>query len=1118
MKRGGKIALKIGLWSGGVLLLLVFAIVAAISWVLFTTPGARWVAEQATSRFAPMVKYARIDGTIAGELTVTDFRFEGDPTVAKVRIARMTVDPTLRMLFSRVLRIDRAEVEGLVLTLPEQEKPDEPDEPLWVEPPLEVVVKDFALRDGRIVKANEKLFSVRQLGIAARWSREAIDIDRLELLPGDIEGDLSVQGRITPAGHTLRGVLDAKWKNVVIPEKLAGRVLATAGALHIEGTPEKYLAKGELDVGPPGDLTHAVLDVSGTDARAELRTLELRQRAGRFAVNGTIEFQPVAWDLTADARDFNPGTLLADWPGKINLALSTRGVLADAGPRGNVNIGRLDGTLRGRPIAGGGDLAFAAPATLSGDLNLRSGRSRVAVRGASHGQKGIDANVELAVASLNDWVPQTAGSLTGNFRVRGTWPKLTIAGAATGKSLAIADAKVAALRVAATVATPLDPSGKVQAEAQQVSAAGFEFARVSLSADGNQAKHRLALEADGERLDVTLALAGGLERGVWRAELSKLTLRAPDVPALALRAPARVVVDQGAFEITETCLADEAGAALCAAAQVQPDGALSASYSFEKVPLGLANALAPEAMPGQLRGEIEGRGAVKRSVDGQWLGEAHVESAEARLVMTDDEPGVSALGQHTWLLYRNLDVTAQLRGNEATANVTAALQDGGSLDAKLQAHNLMAESPGLGGTVNAALPTLAPFNGFLPSVANLDGAVTAQIRLGGTLAAPEVTGTVDATRLQADLGELGIELRDGRLEAEAKRGGGFVLAASVASGKGHLELAGTMSARGEIDAKILGQNFQAADIPAANVVLTPDLKLTGNQKAYLLTGEVTIPRAEVNLQKLPQDEPPGVSPDVVVVRDGKEVVRAEAAAGFPISASITVKLGDKIAIQGYGLDATVSGQLGVRESPGMPTTGSGMLSVAGRYKAYGQDLTIKDGKLMFAGTPLDNPRLAIVAMREISDKMSTGLRIAGSAQRPIITVISEPNVGEADALSYLVTGKSLNEVGTASGGSQDALASATRSLEGAGAGLVAKRIGQRLGLDEAGVEENEMIGGSALTIGEYLSPRLYLSYGVGLFEPGEVIALRYKLSDDIGVKVQRGTEETRAGVEYRIER
>jgi translocation and assembly module TamB len=254
------------------------------------------------------------------------------------------------------------------------------------------------------------------------------------------------------------------------------------------------------------------------------------------------------------------------------------------------------------------------------------------------------------------------------------------------------------------------------------------------------------------------------------------------------------------------------------------------------------------------------------------------------------------------------------------------------------------------------------------------------------------------------------------------------------------------------------------------------------------------------------------------VRNGKVVERAEESSSLPFEATVAVKLGDQIAVTGFGLDATVIGELIVHEAPAAPTTGSGTLDISGRYKAYGQDLTIKDGKLLFAGTPLDNPRLAIVAMREINDDLSTGLRIAGSAQQPVITVISDPNVGEADALSYLVTGKSLNDVGSASGGSQDTLASATRSLEGGAAGLVAKRIGKRLGLDEASVEENEMIGGSALTIGEYLSPRLYLSYGVGLFEPGEVIALKYKLSKGVGVRIQRGSEETRAGVEYRIER
>jgi translocation and assembly module TamB len=754
---------------------------------------------------------------------------------------------------------------------------------------------------------------------------------------------------------------------------------------------------------------------------------------------------------------------------------------------------------------------------LSGALQVRSGRSRVGIKGNSAGKQGIDANVELAVASLGDWLPQASGSLAGNFRVRGEWPRLNVAGTANGKSLAFQENRIAALALNATVESPLDPSGKVRATATKVSAAGFEFTRVSVDASGNQAKHEVAVEADGEKLDAAVSVAGGLVQGGWRGELTRLTLGLPGIANLKLRAPSNITVANGSFGITQTCL-DDGDSVLCAAGKSEASGALEAGYSFEQVPLALANAIAPDAMPGQLRGEVAGHGGIRRGADGQWLGDVQLSSAAARLVMIDESGDSAALGQRTWLIYENLELRADLRGMDATATLTAALMNGGSLKANLGASNLTAEAPAIEGRIEASFPTLAPFGAFVPTIANLNGAVNADIRLGGTIQAPEITGNVDAQRLQADLGEIGIELRDGRVQAEAKRGGGFVLAASVASGKGHLELAGTMSERGVIDAKILGQNFQAADIPAANVVLTPDLTLTGDPKRYLLRGEVTIPRAAINLQKLPTDQPPGVSPDVVVVRDGKEVEPASAAAGFPIDATILVKLGEQIEIQGYGLDATVTGQLTVRESPGVPTSGSGTLQVSGRYKAYGQDLTIREGRLLFAGTPLDNPRLAIVAMREISDRMSTGLRIAGSAQRPIITVISEPNVGEADALSYLVTGRSLNDVGSASGSSQDALASATRSLEGAGAGLVAKRIGQRLGLDEAGVEENEMIGGSALTIGEYLSPRLYLSYGVGLFEPGEVVALRYKLTDDIGVKVQRGSEETRAGVEYRIEK
>jgi translocation and assembly module TamB len=223
-----------------------------------------------------------------------------------------------------------------------------------------------------------------------------------------------------------------------------------------------------------------------------------------------------------------------------------------------------------------------------------------------------------------------------------------------------------------------------------------------------------------------------------------------------------------------------------------------------------------------------------------------------------------------------------------------------------------------------------------------------------------------------------------------------------------------------------------------------------------------------------------------------------------------------VQLTGFGLDATVGGRLTVRETPGQPTVGSGDISLAGPYKAYGQDLTIEQGHLLFAGTPIDNPRLNIVAVRRIEDdNVKAGLRIGGTARAPQMTVFSDPAMGQAEALAYLVTGKPLDSVGAEDG---DMMQSAARSLGTAAGGLLAKRLGGRLGVDEVGIKESEMLEGAAFTVGEYLSPRLYLSYGVGLFEPGEVITLRYNVTRALAVQALSGPDDMRAGVVFRIER
>ena len=151
----------------------------------------------------------------------------------------------------------------------------------------------------------------------------------------------------------------------------------------------------------------------------------------------------------------------------------------------------------------------------------------------------------------------------------------------------------------------------------------------------------------------------------------------------------------------------------------------------------------------------------------------------------------------------------------------------------------------------------------------------------------------------------------------------------------------------------------------------------------------------------------------------------------------------------------------------------------------------------------------------VVDDVTAKLSVTGSAQGPILQVSADPSMPQTAALSYLVTGKPIDQVGSGEG---DLVQSAARSLGGAAGNFLAKNIGKRIGIDEIGVGDSSEIGGSAFTVGQYLSPRLYISYGVGIFEPGQVVTLRYRISRKFNVEASQGPKSQRAGINYKQEK
>ena len=124
-------------------------------------------------------------------------------------------------------------------------------------------------------------------------------------------------------------------------------------------------------------------------------------------------------------------------------------------------------------------------------------------------------------------------------------------------------------------------------------------------------------------------------------------------------------------------------------------------------------------------------------------------------------------------------------------------------------------------------------------------------------------------------------------------------------------------------------------------------------------------------------------------------------------------------------------------------------------------------------------------------------------------------MGESEALAYLLLGHPL---GQSTGEEGDLLANAANSLGLKGGNLLAKKLAARFGLEEARIESTGGLKEASVVVGKYLSPRLYVSYGLGLFEPVSTFKIRYLLGREWSLQAEQSGVATGADILYSIER
>ena len=800
--------------------------------------------------------------------------------------------------------------------------------------------------------------------------------------------------------------------------------------------------------------------------------------------------------------NFDPGYFAPGWEGNLSGSLASKGkqLPAVAGSsdmrfEATLDVPQINGMLRGRRVDARAKLALQG---MQGEGNVRlvMGDSQIEAKGKVGDRLDVDARLEPL--HLSDLLPGGTGSLAGTLQLRGTPSQPDITADLRGNGLQWDDWK--AQQISINGRLPWQGNNGALAIHGSAVEVGMLLDQVNINARGSV--QNLQLDADTRNELGAVALSGSVRQQgqAWRGELASLRIAPVKGAPWQLRQAAALSAQGSNFTLSDACLGAETGGALCLAANWPREGL---QLRGDALPLALVQPWLPpnEGRRMYLRGELTLDGNI-RPRGNAWEGGFKVASAEGGIRLGDNARG-------ELVRYDNFSLNVDMLPNSIKGYLGVGFKGDGFIDAKVQTG--WEPNAALTGELYMNIARLYWLELFSPDLVRPQGLIEGHVSLRGTRSQPTLGGEAKLSNFTGEFPALGLTLSEGKGSFIAQPDGSARISASTKTGgEGTLQVDGGLSWFGDaqpLQLHIHGDKVLMANTSELRVVANPDLDFTLAGTAMELRGSVHVPEADLDLERL--DRGTSASEDIVVL----DPADPEEGPSSPLDMDLTVSLGDKVKMSGFGLKGALTGRMQVRARPGREMTANGGLEVSGRYKAYGQDLTITDGQLLWNYGVVSDPRINIKAQRAIGD-VTAGIHVTGRAQQPRVDVWSDPAMSQSESLAYLVLGRSLS---MASSDQAQQVNAASAALS-AGTGLLAAQVGAKLGLDDAGVSQSRALGGSVIGVGKYITPKLYIGYGVSLVGSGSVLTLKYLLRRGFDIEVESSTVENRGSVNWRKER
>jgi len=818
----------------------------------------------------------------------------------------------------------------------------------------------------------------------------------------------------------------------------------------------------------------------------------------------------------------------------------------------------LAGTLDIQPAirSGKGRLSLSAPgltAQVQGELRETRGAGELSLRGRDAAQalrwlqRLPGAPTTLQNASAN-------GSAELQLGWQGGWRDPTVQARLSLPSLDWRNAPAASPKTLPAPG-PAQPASVLKFRAVEATLAG-RLSQADLKLQGrleeSQRRYALQLAASGGRTGPAPTTLAAWTNAPWQALMQQLKVSVEDpalgagawqlamrkaVPLKWMPTSAGGALEAGAGDALLTAPTRTAAAGTPSQATLawQPlrwrAGELQTAGTLTGLPLAWIELIAgPQLAGAGLAGNLV--------FDGKWdaaLGNTlRLKASLARSSGDISVQAETAQGATTRVAagVKEARLSLDSQGDAVTLALRWDSERAGSADGQLATR--LARSPGggwtwpadapLNGQLRAQLPRIGVWSVLAPPGWRLRGSLAANIAISGKRSAPQLAGTLQADDLALRSVVDGIEFGKGTLRATLD-GTRMRISEFTLQGAGDKGTGGLLRAQGEagwvdgkpqvrLDAKL--ERLRASLRTDRQLTVSGDIQASLLGKAASFTGRLLIDQAHI---LLPDESTPQLGSDVIVRsssgaasgKKGPAEANAPTAAqaekdGRALELAVQIDLGKDFRIQGKGLDTRVQGTLALSgESFSSARLNGTVRTVGGQYRAYGQRLDVEQGQLRFIG-PIDNPTLDILAIRP-NLTQRVGVQITGTALLPRVRLYAQPELSDAEKLSWLVVGRA-----SASGGAEAALLQqAAIALLGSKAGGTSGGLAASLGLDElsfrgAASNTDGSAAEGAVTLGKRFSRNFYAAYERSLSGALGTLFVFYDLSQRFTVRAQTGQQ------------